>query len=372
MIFYDNFAIILGRSSSVPPPRTESSRTRVRQYTDKLLSIQGAKYRRERSPVKQNELILAPIPEERNSFIEQHEALSELKAKNELLRNEFFKDLMPKNIPENGSLKRKKQAISASLTSLLESKLPDSQQLTQQLTPVNQFSREITPVNSLSREMTPTKSASQQLMLVNSLSREVTPVNTLTQQLTPVNPLTRTPSWSKFESNQQPMTVNQFSREVTPVNSASQQLTQQLTPVNPLTRSSSWSRSESNQQQNQLKSPSRSRSGSPMTFTSCVKVQYKPAKPLYGLHQFTQEPDLLVQNCSCGNQVSFDLSRSQSAAAIMSNSGLFHATPFYEDEAPPPKPPPPRPPPPTNYFMSLPRDWQELTRSSSYSAMMQC
>merc|ERR1719461_176688 len=72
-----------GRSSSVPPPcnrRTESSRHRVKQYTDKLLSIQGAKYRNQEevktreirgSPTKSCDL--APIPEERNSMLLEHE-----------------------------------------------------------------------------------------------------------------------------------------------------------------------------------------------------------------------------------------------------------------------------------------------------------
>mgnify|MGYP001268595061 CR=1 FL=1 len=82
----------------------------------------------ERSPTKSTTGFeppnLAPIPEERYSFIEQQDAVSELKARNENLRSEFFKDLIPNNeIGSNsdyGSLKRKKQLISASLNSLLE------------------------------------------------------------------------------------------------------------------------------------------------------------------------------------------------------------------------------------------------------------
>merc|ERR1712129_444175 len=95
-----------------------------------------------------------------------------------------------------------------------------------------------------------------------------------------------------------------------------QQLIQQLTPVNPLSRT-----------------PSRSRSNSPMTFTSCVKVQYRPKmspnQPLYGFNQFQ---DRTFQNTS-NNQMN-DLSRSRSAAAIITNnysnpqSGIYHATPF--------------------------------------------
>ncbi len=147
------------------------------------------------------------------------------------------------------------------------------------------------------------------------------------------------------------------------------------------------------------RSLSRSRSSSPITFTSCVKVQYKPKfEPLYGQNQFQNKSHLhqsqpgvpnmsqqMVQTCPCGNEVSFDLSRSKSAAAIMSNNnnnnGIFHATPFYEDDSYDAEDckqtadtPPPRPPLPANYqspyFLSLPRDWQGLTRSSSYSAMM--
>merc|ERR1712083_144702 len=99
-----------------------------------------------------------------------------------------------------------------------------------------------------------------------------------------------------------------------------QQLTQQLTPVNPLSRT-----------------PSRSRSNSPMTFTSCVKVQYRPKmspnQPLYGFNQFQ---DRTFQNASNINQMN-DLSRSRSAAAIITHnysntqSGIYHATPFDND-----------------------------------------
>merc|ERR1712083_38679 len=80
-----------------------------------------------------------------------------------------------------------------------------------------------------------------------------------------------------------------------------QQLTQQLTPVNPLSRT-----------------PSRSRSNSPMTFTSCVKVQYKPKtvpnQPLYGFNQF-QDRTCFQKNSSLN-----DLSRSRSATAIISTT----------------------------------------------------
>ena len=257
-----------GRSSSVPPPcnrRTESSRHRVKQYTDKLLSIQGTKYRnteenRKASPTKSCDL--APIPEERHSMLlELSESTSDVKMRNETLRHEFFKDLLP--LSQNSqysqnSLKRKKEAISANLNAMLESKQAADQ----------------------------------------------------TQHLAPVNPLTRTPS--------------------------------------------------------------RSRSGSPITFTSSVKVQYKPKiQPLYGSNQF------MVQNCdSCGN--SFDLSRSKSATAVLNaTNGIFHAKPYEEPEEVE-EIPPPRPPLPMNYvgeeqskyFLSLPRDWHSLARSASFSTML--
>ena len=354
-LFFNYFFVISGRSSSVPPPRTDSSRCRVRQYTDKLLSIQGAKYRNhpERSPTKSTTGFeppnLAPIPEERYSFIEQQDAVSELKARNENLRSEFFKDLIPNNeIGSNsdyGSLKRKKQLISASLNSLLEK---DRQTAASTTMPVNAQSQ------TLSRS-----SADKQTAVATS------------HHIVNINMLSQTPSRSSIEKDSKHTAV---SKAASPC--LAQQLTQQLTPVNPLSRT-----------------PSRSRSNSPMTFTSCVKVQYRPKmspnQPLYGFNQFQ---DRTFQNASNINQVN-DLSRSRSAAAIISHnysntqSGIYHATPFdnntdlsndvsvgEQQQQEKNTSPPPRPPLPKNYetpyFLSLPRDWQELTRSSSYSAML--
>ena len=187
-------------------------------------------------------------------LLEHETSLSDVKSRNESLRSEFFKDLMP----QTGSLKRKKEAISANLNAMLESKqTADSP-----------------------------------------------------KQLTPVNPLSRTPS--------------------------------------------------------------RSRSGSPITFTSSVKVQYKPkiTQPIYG-----SQNQFMVQNCPCGNELTFDLSRSKSATAILnSQNGIFYAKPYEEENE---EIPPPRPPLPVNYveesskyFLSLPRDWRGLARSASYSAML--
>ena len=338
----------------MPPPctrRTDSSKHRVRQYTDKLLSIQGAKYRsasednrcKQSSPVKSvNETNLAPIPEERYSMIEnenfqfdQHQLppaetssakfefpaafsskisdsqsdTNSIKSKNEQLRQEFFKDLYSSNKNDNNynntgpkdqdSLKRKKQLISAAFTN--------------------------------------SSHCQQQQSAVDS--------------------------------------GHQSSADSSP---------KQLTPVNPLL--------------------ARSRSASPLTFTSCVKIQYKPKmaipppRELYGRNQF-------------------ELSRSQSASNVLNyprpldnnnkhkklsnnylnndnncssdnnyNNGVYHAEPFYPDELPPEIPPPPRPPLPKdylhemqhhphqeenqNYFLSLPRDWNVLARSASYSALL--
>ena len=354
--FFNYFFVISGRSSSVPPPRTDSSRCRVRQYTDKLLSIQGAKYRNhpERSPTKSTTGFeppnLAPIPEERYSFIEQQDAVSELKARNENLRSEFFKDLIPNNEmgsnSDYGSLKRKKQLISASLNSLLEK---DKQTAVSAAMPVNVQSQILSRSSTEKDKQTAVKSA----------------VAT-GHQLVNVNILSRTPSRSSIEKD---------SKQTVAPPCLAQQLTQQLTPVNPLSRT-----------------PSRSRSNSPMTFTSCVKVQYRPKmspnQPLYGFNQFQ---DRTFQNASNINQMN-DLSRSRSAAAIITHnysntqSGIYHATPFDNDtdlsndisvgeqQQEKNMSPPPRPPLPKNYetpyFLSLPRDWQELTRSSSYSAML--
>ena len=278
VILYIQFLYFEGRSSSVPPPcnrRTESSHKRVKQYTDKLLSIQGTKYRNQQEDHQQNRsqnhrgspsksCDLAPIPEERHSMLLEHETslsgLSDVKMRNERLRDEFFKDFLPsppKSQYSQNSLKRKKEAISANLNAMLESKQ--------------------TAVSE-------------------------------TKQLTPVNPL--------------------------------------------LSRT-----------------PSRSRSASPMTFTSSVKVQYKP--------RICPDSQLLVQNCdSCGNELSFDLSRSKSATAVLNASnGIFHATPYEEPDE---EIPPPRPPLPMNYvdeqqskyFLSLPRDWHSLARSASFSTML--
>ena len=354
--FFNYFFVISGRSSSVPPPRTDSSRYRVRQYTDKLLSIQGAKYRNhpERSPTKSTTGFeppnLAPIPEERYSFIEQQDAVSELKARNENLRSEFFKDLIPNHEmgsnSDYGSLKRKKQLISASLNSLLEK---DKQTAVSAAMPVNMQSQTLSRSSTEKDKQTAVKSA----------------VAT-GHQLVNVNILSRTPSRSSIEKD---------SKQTAAPPCLAQQLTQQLTPVNPLSRT-----------------PSRSRSNSPMTFTSCVKVQYRPKmspnQPLYGFNQFQ---DRTFQNASNINQMN-DLSRSRSAAAIITHnysntqSGIYHATPFDNDtdlsndvsvgeqQQEKNTSPPPRPPLPKNYetpyFLSLPRDWQELTRSSSYSAML--
>ena len=141
---------------------------------------------------------------------------------------------------------------------------------------------------------------------------------------------------------------------------AEQVTTQQLTPVNPLLSSS----------------PRSSGSNSPITFTSCVKVQYKPKivpnQPLYGRHQF--------EIAAARSKQQFEISRSQST------SGIFHAEPMYsdiEDENDENENPPPRPPLPENYihemrmsnqhpdyFLSLPRDWNVLARSASYSALL--
>ena len=319
----------------MPPPctrRTDSSKHRVRQYTDKLLSIQGAKYRSasedrcKQSPVKSVETNLAPIPEERYSMIENEnfqfdqnqlpaattsastkfeftasskisESQSDtnsIKSKNEQLRQEFFKDLYSSNDnntspKDQDSLKRKKQLISAAFTN-------SSHCLQQQ---------------------------------------------------------------SAVDSG------HQSSADSSP---------KQLTPVNPLL--------------------ARSRSASPLTFTSCVKIQYKPKMAI---------PPTLYNG-----QNQFELSRSQSASNVLNyppsdninkqikllsnnyldnypnnSNGVYHAEPFYPDE-PPEIPPPPRPPLPKdylhemqhqqeenqNYFLSLPRDWNVLARSASYSALL--
>ena len=266
----------------MPPPctrRTDSSRHRVRQYTDKLLSIQGTKYRSvseercKQSPSKSmdNSTNLAPIPEERYSMIEaenfSENPFENVKAKNEQLRQEFFKDMYNDMPSSEDSLKRKKQLISAAF------------------------------------------------------------------------------------SQKQQQTADSAAEQVT---------TQQLTPVNPLLSSS----------------PRSSGSNSPITFTSCVKVQYKPKivpnQPLYGRHQF--------EMAAARSKKQFEISRSQST------SGIFHAEPMYsdiEDENEENENPPPRPPLPENYihemrmsnqhpdyFLSLPRDWNVLARSASYSALL--
>ena len=190
--------------------------------------------------------------------------LSDVKMRNESLRHEFFKDFLPlsPNSPSQysqNSLKRKKDAISANLNAMLESKQAE---------------------------------------------------------------------------------------------------TRQLTPVNPLLLSS--------------RTPSRSRSASPITFTSSVKVQYKP-------RICPDQQQFLVQNCdSCGNELAFDLSRSKSATAVLNASnGIFHATPYEEplenEEIPPPRPPLPMSyvdEQQSKYFLSLPRDWHSLARSASFSTML--
>ena len=95
-------------------------------------------------------------------------------------------------------------------------------------------------------------------------------------------------------------------------------------------------------------------------------------QPLYGQNQF------MIQNCgSCGTEMSFDLSRSKSATAVLnSQNGIFHAKP-YDIGSSNEEIPPPRPPLPTNYveesskyFLSLPRDWRGLAKSASYSTML--
>ena len=318
----------------MPPPctrRTDSSKHRVRQYTDKLLSIQGAKYRStsedrcKQSPVKSVETNLAPIPEERYSMIENEnfqfdnhqlqaaakfefptskisESQSDtnsIKSKNEQLRQEFFKDLYSSNNnnynntgpKDQDSLKRKKQLISAAFTN--------------------------------------SSHCQQQQSAVDS--------------------------------------GHQSSADSSP---------KQLTPVNPLL--------------------ARSRSASPLTFTSCVKIQYKPKMvipptlPLYGQNQFElsrSQSASNVLNYPLDNNKQITLSNNYPANYYPDNSnGVYHAEPFYQDELPPEIPPPPRPPLPKdylhemqhhphqeenqNYFLSLPRDWNVLARSASYSALL--
>ena len=335
----------------MPPPctrRTDSSKHRVRQYTDKLLSIQGAKYRsasednrcKQSSPVKSvNETNLAPIPEERYSMIEnenfqfdQHQLppaetssakfefpatfsskisdsqsdTNSIKSKNEQLRQEFFKDLYSSNKNDNNynntgpkdqdSLKRKKQLISAAFTN---------------------------------------SSHCQQQSAVDS--------------------------------------GHQSSADSSP---------KQLTPVNPLL--------------------ARSRSASPLTFTSCVKIQYKPKmaipppRELYGKNQFElsrsqSASNVLNHPCPLDNNKHTKLSNNylnnnNNCSSDNNYNGVYHAEPFYPDELPPEIPPPPRPPLPKdylhemqhhphqeenqNYFLSLPRDWNVLARSASYSALL--
>ena len=112
--------------------------------------------------------------------------------------------------------------------------------------------------------------------------------------------------------------------------------------------------------------------------------------PLYGINQFQEKPASNGFNQyrhESSRKDMNDLSRSRSAAAIITNSnssGIYHAMPYNLDLVEESKctartsndgtSPPPRPPLPQNYespyFLSLPRDWHELTRSSSYSAML--
>ena len=203
------------------------------------------------------------------------------------------------------------------------------------------------------------------ILAVTAASAQL-PVKQSTQLLTPFNPLSRTPSRSSMEKDKQTAVISAVT--AASAQQPVQQPTQQLTPVNPLSRT-----------------PSRSRSNSPMTFTSCVKVQYKPRtipnQPLYGFNQFQDRTASFQKNNNMN-----DLSRSRSATAIISTSnpsnGIYHAKPYNLDLSNDVSPveerntssPPPRPPLPKNYespyFLSLPRDWHELTRSSSYSAML--
>lgn len=263
----------------------------------------------------------------------------------------------------------------------------DKQTAVQQLTPFSPLSQ-----TSLSQPAVAVKQVIQQLTPFNSPCCPIRrsslekdrhtavsvqqptqqPIQQPTQQLTPFNPLSRTSSRSSMEKDKQTAVISAVTAASTqqltqqPIQQLIQQPTQQLTPVNPLSRT-----------------PSRSRSNSPMTFTSCVKVQYKPRtvpnQPLYGFNQFQDRTP------SQKNSNMNDLSRSRSATAIISTSnssnGIYHAKPYHLDLSNDVSSveerntsPPPRPPLPKNYespyFLSLPRDWQELTRSSSYSAML--
>jgi hypothetical protein len=360
----------------------------VRQYTDKLLSIQGAKYRTNTEDTDKNVVAirckqspsrsnisgdgLAPIPEERLSFIELEAADSTLsflnsqklaenatllKAKNDTLRKDFFKDLIILAAADDSDSNSGIIRVSGETrTGKIQKTSSDDFQTMP--TNINQFTQFADNDNSSN---------------YGSLKRRKQLLSASLQSLLPSR-----------QSSAEPESE-----------------TQQLTPVNPLLLS-------------------RSRSGSPqkITFTSSVKVQYKPRimippaipsnllvnsnqvnqQPLYGSNQFN--PSEFVQ-CPCGNQLNpNNLVRSRSTAAIFQNEnykneGIYFAKCINVDDqqpetemVPPERPElpeglvPPRPPLPENYlwtedfpcnetgksyFLSLPRD---LMRSASTSVML--
>ncbi len=360
------------RSVSVPPQcsrRTDSSRYRVKQYTDRLQNLRKysgsgsaeeesnagsttvpamrQNYLMRRSPSVSSDIPLAPIPEERLSFIEREESgqrlldqaksnVDAIRIRNESLRRHFFRELMePGADMDPGKSNASMVRVSGQSRSgyLANGHGQGCQQPTYSSLP--RPSEDSGSYGSLKRK--------KQLLStsLNSLLPEV-------QQQQPTIPT---------------VVVN---------------------PANPLRESS------------------RSRSGSPMmTFTSCVKVEYKPKvppspgppnQPLYGRNQFNPtlepEPEVPVDN-------PFRINRSQSANAIHEDgiyfANLINVASDNDIEIPPPRPPLPKNYYPgssesifnagnfndndsstlnnkSGYFLSLPRDCN-LTRSASTSLM---
>ena len=370
----------------MPPPRTDSSKCRVRQYTEKLLSIQGAKYRTntdsrsKQSPTKScnttNDQILAPIPEERQSLIENQQildTLADFKTRN--TENQQILDTLTDLKTRNENLRNENQQI---LNTLMNAKAKDMENL-QTLDPVMDVKTRNENLRSeFFKDLMQNQDQQENLVKISGDFRK----GHFLRSEDPVYEQNNYSSLPRSQSSQTNSDYGSLKRKkqlisasltsllenkqsaiaaaASAVDQSASRITKQLTPPNPLSRT-----------------PSRSRSNSPMTFTSCVKVQYKPKmvnnlqQPLYGQNQFQ------------------DLSRSKSATAIMSyqnysNTGIFHASPFDNTQSIDKShgsdkeintEPPPRPPLPKNYespyFLSLPRDWHnDLTRSSSYSAML--